>query len=777
MKFRYAILILLLTLITIGATFVRENNLVKTPAFAVILRDGYGMQGTNATMLGQKTIEGSSIAIFDPAKKGEIAIIFETKTGFILDMTPSFDGKKIMFSYKEDIQSPFHIWEIKTDGTGLRQITKGNYHDVSPVYLPDGKILFTSTRGESYSMCQNYLAFTLHVADYDGNNIERIDFTTICTVSPSLMNDGRILMARWEYQDKNLSTWQGLWTIHPDGRNMKLYHGNTFVIPNSVYGGKEIPGTNKVITTIAAHHYPPIGDIAIVDRSKGLETDESMWKITHATSFEITRGADWKSPGLNREYQIGDVFHPWGFCDPYPISSEYSLVSSGDENKKKHMISLLHHSDGEEIKIYEHPGKSCFSPISLEPRKVPHQLPYLQFDNNKKTGTFQLYNIYEGLKQKGVKAGEVKALRIIEVMPKTTHVQGPRQHDEYPIMSMGTFYAKSNHGTVPVKEDGSACFEAPANKEIYFIALDKDGKEIQRMGSITQIRPGDFVSCIGCHEDRLNTPANYGKPAAYTKPDMITAPSWGAGPMDYVKHVQPVLDKYCIKCHSGLEPKAGMDLTGDKTRFFNMSYLSLCNPEYIEYYFLNTGPTGIFPAKETGSYVSKLTKMIENNHGDINMDDDDRRAIYAWIDANVPYYATFDVTRPEYVGGRDILEGGNIPGAKTILEVIKKYLSEDEGVGWYWSLYGKEYQTFSEEKINFTHPDKSRFLYENLAKSAGGLAEDHACIYSSKEDPEYIKLLDAITQVSEHLKQKPRMDMPGAVSAPKLNLWGHTFEN
>ncbi len=743
--------------------------------FAFILRDDYGIDGTNATMFCRKTIEGSAIVIYNSSKAKKTTSIFETKSGFIFDMSPSFDGQKILFSYKETIDSPFHIWEIGIDGTGLTQITKGNYHDVSPIYLPGDKILFTSSRGESYSMCQNYLAFTLHVADNSGQNLERIDYSTICSISPALMSDGRILTSRWEYQDKNIFCWQGLWSIHPDGRNLSLYHGNTFVIPNSVYGGKEIPGTNKVITTMAAHHYPPIGDIAIIERSKGLESKESIKKITNATPYKITTGTDWITPGLSREWQPGDIFYKWSYCDPFPISRDYSLVSFGDKATEKYEIQLLNHSDGRTETIYQHSEKSCFCPIPLQARKIPHQIPVNQFKNKQKNGVFHVNNIYEGLKEQGVKEGEVKALRIMEVLPKTTHVQGPRLHDEYPIMSMGTYYAKTNLGEVPVKDDGSVCFEAPANKELYFIALDKDGKEIQRMGSITQIRPGEVVSCIGCHEDRLHAPANKRINMASIEPVKIKPPSWGEGAVSYVKHVQPVLDRYCIKCHSGLEPKGGIDLSGDKTRFFNMSYLSLCNPKYTEYYFLNTAPTGVFPAKATGSYVSGITQMIENNHAEIQMEDIDKRTIFAWIDANVPYYSTFDVTRPKHTGGRDILESGTIPGSEIILEYIKTYINENEGVGWYLSDIGRDYQTFSEEKFNYSNPELSRFLHENLSQAAGGLAENESAIFTSKEDQEYIRLLNAIKQVSEHLIQNPRMDMSGAKSAPKLNLWGHTF--
>jgi hypothetical protein len=754
----------------------------SVPPVAFIMRSRYGLKGTNATMFGHRTSVGSMIAVFDPSEyNAKPKVIFDSKEGFIFDMSASFDGSKLLFSFKKDNDAPFHIWEVGIDGRDLHQVTDGYYHDINPVYLPDGRIAFASSRMETYSMCQDYLACCMHVCNSDGSNIRRIDFTTLCSNAPSVTKDGRLLFSRWEYQDKNIFSWQGIWTLNPNGRNLKLFHGNTFIIPNSTYGPKEIPGTNKVIVTLAAHHHPPVGDIGIIDRSKGLESLESFKKITDATPYTITKGDGWKKAGELRQWSPGDKFYKFAYTDPYPVNEDYSLVALCEEEYNRFRLKILNH-DGTQRELFSHPELSCLNPVPLNAKPVPQVIPG-EVPLEKGEGTFYVKDIYEGLLQQGVKRGEVKSLRIMGQIPKTTHVQGPRLHDQYPITGMGSYYPKSDYGTVPVNENGSVYFKAPSNTEIYFIALDEEGKEVQRMGSVTQITTGEFVSCIGCHENRLQAPSNSGnmRGMGNTPADPV-AGKWGIGPVDYNKQVQPVLDKYCIKCHSGTSPKAGIDLSGDKTRYFSMSYVNLCNPKYTEYYFLNTAPTGVFPAHKTGSYVSALSEIIDSEHGNANMDKEGKQAIYAWIDANVPYYSTFDVTRPAFQGGRDILEGGETEAAKKLNKILKKLKIIDKTIlpiqkKWYLPQKPTDNSYFVKEEllINYTNPHLSKALVDNLAKSSGGNAPARKAIFKSKKDQNYIAILNSINKIKQRLEENPRIDMPGATPSKKLKLWGATL--
>ncbi len=760
------------------------------PPLAFIRRADYGMRGTNAVMFAHRTGKGSAICTYDPAKPAQGAkTIFETGEGFVFDMNPSYDGRKLVFSHKTKNDEPFHIWEIGADGTGLRQLTRGPYHDVSPVYYPDGRIVFTSSRVESYSLCQNYLACALHIMRGDGSDLRRIDFTTLCTLSPSILQDGSILCTRWEYQDKNIFGWQGLWTINPDGRQLKLYHGNTFRIPNAVYGAREIPGTRTTITTWAAHHHPPVGDLAIVDRGKGLETWDSMWKITHVTPVQkdLADGEHWRKTGIGN--RPADRYYRRAFADPFPITEALSVVSFGGQDKTRHHLYLLDHASGKTALLYK-TDASCFSPVPIVPRSRPDPIPG-DCPQEAGTGTFYVQDVYQGLLQQGVKRGTVRRLRIMSQSPKKYNTEGFRFRDHYPLIGQGTYYVKHNHGTVPVDENGSAYFEAPSNTELYFIALDAQGREVQRMGTVTQITTGERASCIGCHEDRMTPPrvSEQSVNRMSRPPDRITPPSWGAGPVDYVRHVQPVLDRYCIRCHSGAKAPKGKDLTGDRTRFYSLSYETLTYDGLVDFYYINHGPNGVFPALKTGSMVSKLTKILESGHGKVNVDDAGRRAVYAWIDANVPYYGTWDMSRPHTIGGRDAYartlpgkgpvfagQGGGRrltafqPWVKTYNDFAAKSGKRIPGIS-----HGGPNKFDPRGQINLTRPESSPILLNLLAKAAGGRATGTDVFFPSKEEQGYKTLLAILQEAKASLDQTPRIDMPGGVAIAQERAFGRVF--
>jgi len=460
------------------------------------------------------------------------------------------------------------------------------------------------------------------------------------------------------------------------------------------------------------------------------------------------------------------------FTDPYPVNKDFSVVSDGRTGK--YHIAMLKH-DGLIVPLYKDEKLQCFNAVPLSKRPVPNIIPG-QCPQTPGEGTFFVQDVYQGLLRQGVKRGQVKRLRILAQSPKKYNTEGPRYHDHYPIIGQGSYYVKINFGTVPVAASGAAYFRVPSNTEIYFEALDENGKEIIRMGSVTQITTGEQASCIGCHEDRLKpSPVNPTNMKRMSRPpDKITPPAWGAGPVDYVKQVQPVLDKYCIKCHSGATPAKGIDLSGDKTQFYSMSYQSLVFRNYVAYYYINPGPTGNFPAFGTGSWVSRLTKIIESKHRStsekhelVNVSDTGRRRIYAWIDANVPYYSTWDMSRPYSVGGRDATtvppaDGKGRPRPAPWVNKLKKICAEKK-------------VRIDARNLNFTNPQWTRGFVGLLAKSAGGAAENDKARFKSTKDPDYQAILRILKEAKATLLAHPRIDMPGAKAIPQKREFGRVF--
>ena len=667
--------------------------------------------------------------------------IFCGDDGVVFNIELSYDARKILFAWMsmaKDARDSFHIYEIGVDGKGLRQLTTGRYHDVSAIYLPGGNICFSSTRSECYSMCQPAPGCAMFVMNADGGGIRRIEFSTLGDYSPAVMADGRILFMRWEYNDRSLFTRQSLWTINPNGTSVRLFYGNTLASPNVLWQAREIPGSDKVICTMAPHHGTPSGAIAVIDQLLGMENPAAITNLTPSIHVRVSTD--------HGAWPAGDTQHPWAYLDPWPLDEKHCLVAYGGPAPKKDELGkyrLVMLEPGEKrTPLCEDATYSCFNPIPLRPRPVPADLPG-PVESQEAAGTFVLQDVYRGLT--GVPRGAVKQLRIISQAPKPCNMRGQRAYDHDPLVGRGTYYVKYNYGTVPVEADGSACFNAPAGVELYFQALDANGKEICRMASITQIMPGEMQGCIGCHEPR-DSSATANKPLAMKRPPVdITPPPWGAGPVDFVKQVQPVLDRYCTSCHSGSDPNGGIDLSNDKAQLFNMAYTNLTVPKWVDFYWVNSAGTAVIKPMSSGSYVSGLTKLIESRHAKVDADDASRRAIYAWIDTNVPYYGTYDNTRPGTQGSRDIWTGKWFGDVNRLLKAGGR------------PGHGEAY-------INLTHPQWSRVLVDHLPKNSGGRGITPT--FTGLDDPDYQAILAAIKQGQQALNANPRMDMPGARPVP-----------
>ena len=756
------------------------------PPLAFVRRRAYGLRGTNATMFAHRTDRGSDVLVWDPQRPREAPrVILDSDDGFVWDLRPSYDGRRLLLSYKESNNQPFHVWELGVDGRGMRRITFGPYHDFNPVYYPDGRVVFCSSRVESYSLCQNFLASALYVCDADGANLHRIDYTTLCSSAPAILPDGSILCTRWEYQDKNIFSWQGLWTIRPDGRQLRLYFGNTFTVPNSRYGGKPVPGTDDVLITMAAHHHPPVADVAVVDRGGGPERLAGMRKATFETPYAISRGRSWR----DTNWGPGDTFYPFAVTDPWPLHDGLFLAAIGNDARPAAGFRLcLCRYDGSRYPVLAVDGESYFAPVSLAPRAPERALPDAPTDASGE-GTCYVHDVYQGLLDQGVRRGQVKALRLVRQTPKKWNTEGPRFHDHYPIVGYGSYYIKENLGEVPVDEDGSAYFRAPANCELYFIALDAEGREVRRMGSVTQLTSGEQVACVGCHESRQCAPPATGRNATRLTrpPDTPRVPHGRPGPFDYPRDVQPVWDRYCVSCHSGRTPAAGVDLSGDATRFFSMSYDALVERGQVAYYFINPGPTGIFPALGSGSMVSRLTALLTGKHGNVDVDPASRRRVYAWVDSNIQYYATWDMSRPYTIGGRDtwsfVRDNQRVAPQHEPWLLRLAQVHEQHCQPCHRSLAVAAQASGGPEDrwINLTRPAFSRLVNAHLSKQAGGLglrgkrAGRDAPVFAGTDDPVYQALLAAIEQGRAALAARPRMDMPGGRSWPQERNFGRVF--
>ena len=161
--------------------------------------------------------------------------------------------------------------------------------------------------------------------------------------------------------------------------------------------------------------------------------------------------------------------------------------------------------------------------------------------------------------------GQARYLRVLNIEPKTYTYWYKRPYlSTGPVVSaVQSEGVKRILGTVPIEEDGSVSFYAPAGVALHFQLLDEQYRALQTMRSFTGVMPGEQRGCLGCHESHSRAPEYRGNALALAKdPQEITPPPWGDESISYARFVRPVLDQYCAKCHEGDgEGRKPVDLT------------------------------------------------------------------------------------------------------------------------------------------------------------------------------------------------------------------------
>jgi hypothetical protein len=677
---------------------------------------------------------GGAMKLIDFAQGGAIQTVLDVPAGIARDPEVHFSGSKIVFALRRYIGEDWHIWEIRADGTGLRQLTSApGVCDFDPLYLPDDTILFSSTREPKYNQCSQDIAANLFRMEGDGANIHQIDRNNLFDNQASLMEDGRILYARWEYVDRNFGDAHGLWTTAPDGTNHAIYWGNNTAVPGAAYTPRQIPGTDQVVCIFGPHHDHLWGAMAIVDRRLGMDGRSGVvrtWPVKAANHVRIA-GA----------FNCDDAMETrLKYADPYPLSEKYFLCSRMT-GRGSEMGLYLVDVFGNEVLLHVE-GRGCYDPMPLKPRVRPPHIPSRR-DFASTEGTFYVQDVYQGTHMQGVRRGTVKSLRVVEAPEKRTWSPGKWFGQGYtaPGMNWHGLENKRILGTVPVEADGSAYFAVPAEKFVYFQLLDANGMMIHSMRSGAMVQPGERTGCIGCHDHRLKAPSSdmAMRPLAVRRaPSPLNGWQGSTRAFGFTAEVQPVFNRHCLECHDfGREGAEKLVLAPDRDLTFNGAYVELWRKGYVA--CVGAGPAEIQSAYAWGSHRSKLIQVLRVGHHDVTLSPEELDRIITWVDLNAPYYATYNCAYPESVSGRCPLTR---PQLARLCELI--------GSPMVWRDEGSPFNSFGSSPgilVSFDRPALSPCLAR----------------FKDKGDPKYGEALAIIQSGRDMLARRPAADMPGFV--------------
>jgi len=728
---------------------------------------------------------GGSLRIYN-LQTGQTRTIFEDPQGNIRDPQIHYDGKRIVFSYLPAGEDHYSLYEIQIDGSGLKRLTgwekerkepggeekygkrTRGWDDIEPAYLPDDSIVFCSSRVNRYVQCWLSQVATVHRCDPDGSNVRELSCNVEQDNTPWPLANGQIIYMRWEYVDRNHLTFHHLWTMNPDGTRQMVYYGNQK--PGGVFlDAKPIPDSEKTVAVFSPGHgiQEHYGNIALFSPLLGPDAPEGVTMITKSNNF----------------------------TDPWAFSEEHFLAAA-----RTQIVLVDGHGNVESIyKLPEEDIKAGFwigepRPVMERPREM---IIADTTDALKATGTFVLSNIYRGRKMGNVKPGTVKELLVYEVLPKPINYSGAMSE----MSSGGAFAVERLLGSVPVSEEGSACFNVPALRSLFFVALDENGHCVKRMHSFTSVMPGEKNSCIGCHEDRREAPTQEDglRLAKLTRTEQPVDPVPVEGVpeiIDYMRDVQPILDRYCLECHNPDREEGGFNISGHWAPLYTIGYQQMSwrqlfgdNRVMLPY---NEHERSNFDPYEIGTGSSRLLKLIEEGHGGCLMSPEEQKIIRFWLDSGATYAGTYTCNSHGSIGhyvknvnSRDDKDWPETAAYEDVLvrrcdvchapdDNAKKPGSYDLPAQFYALYWPPEVhqknmfvaRSMSQDGGRFNRhmifdlsfPEQSKVARAPLSKAAGGLGvcetQSGRPVFADRDDPDYQTIVRYVARGRKYILEE-----------------------
>lgn len=677
---------------------------------------------------------------------------------------------------------PTHLFEVNVDGSGLRQLTDHHYwSDLDPTYLPDGKVAFVSERCGTSLQCNHdpsldETSCNLYVMNADGSEIRRLSVNKDGDYLPHCLDDGTIGYTRWEYQERNLTQIQSLWFIRPDGTWADALFKQHMNDPWALEDVRSIPHSaqRQFVAIAAGHHTLAAGPVVIVSAGAGLNNPAGL-RI-------VTPGVSPPEGGMS-----GTPVEEGGVCDdgghymtPWPLSDRYFLVAYSYLNtwpkgcpeyyrgmdETGYALYLIDVFGNKEL-IYRDPQISCFTPIPLRSRRRPPVITDIT-DPTLDYAVCTLSDATFGCE--GIEPEEARYLRISHRLPWPYTEQAGGMRYERVALSEGLNWTPVQVlGTVPIEADGSAHFQVPVDTPVYFQLLDENFMELRRMRSFISFQPGEVRSCVGCHESKSVAPTpKPGLMALGRDPSIPKPPPWGDRPLSFLRDIQPVLDRHCVGCHSGLKPAAELDLCGGLTtgtRFqtrhgrelglggHNRAYRSLVTGDLVAYCNKSDPADALSLPKAFGSHRSKLIEVLREGACGrrVKLTSDEWQRLVTWVDSNAPYNDNFINMRREK-------PAYDLPADKSLLDAIASIHTRrctpchmsDEVTRADW--------------IDLRHPERSRFL---AAPLAGG-PDSRKCSkppYADTNDGDYQAVLKLVSDAVRRAWSEPRRDLEALLTS------------
>ncbi len=519
------------------------------------------------------------------AKEANITFRQTGGLGDVKDVESAFDGSTLLFAMRapeiegadpED-QPTWNIWEYDIKQDQLRRIitsdiTAESGQDIAPHYLPDGRIVFSSSRQRqskatlldegkpqfsALDESRDNPALLLHVMKADGSEINQISFNQSHDLDPSVLESGEILFSRWDNMGSRNQV--SLYKMRPDGTELQIQYGAhshatgtngsqvQFVQPREQADGQIM----SIVKPFAA--VDPGGEPVLINIADYIDNNQPTWQNqgiltgpgqTPATINMVN--TDMSSPSLGGRflaaYPLWDgsrrALISWSPCRVVENNNIVPCTPAriADPNvitaPPLYGVYIYDMGNNTQIPIFPpQEGIMITDVAAAQPRSLPDILPdkvsgvELAPDLvEEDVGILHIRSVYDfdaSLNNLGSGATDIASLadpaqntadqrpaRFLRVLKAVS------MPDRDLINLPGTAFGRSSQQLMreiiayaPIEPDGSVRIKVPANIPLAISVLDKNGRRIgARHQNWIQVRPGEVVTCNGCHDHNSNLP-------------------------------------------------------------------------------------------------------------------------------------------------------------------------------------------------------------------------------------------------------------------------------
>jgi len=310
----------------------------------------------------------------------------------VADPSVSWDGQTIVFAGVEHPDSSWRLFRIGADGKNFKQITFTDrtmdleqfgaaavhfryYDDFDPCFMPDGRIIFASTRYPALASLDQVLVSNLYMWEKDGS-IHRVTTERNSAEEPTIDPvTGLIVYSRWwvnldrpsnvtrhglarsDHQsltDDIGNIWQAV-TVRPDGGGLKMYAG----FPKTKFGSQTykpvVLEDGRLLSTFTARTSmtPIVGGLGLRWFNKGADFEHHIIGVRSDESLRAM-----------------ETIPPPFATDPVQISGQIILFSYSLDGTDYGLYTCR--LDGSELrKVLDLRGTLELDAQVLQPRRLP----------------------------------------------------------------------------------------------------------------------------------------------------------------------------------------------------------------------------------------------------------------------------------------------------------------------------------------------------------------------------------------------------------------------